>query len=82
MSRESDALLRIEKKLDELLKLVVSLQKTEPGRLPLIIQPLSSRGQVCPLCQRGIHYLLSQEGEAIRICSCVPTVEYDQQQGE
>ena len=43
----ADSLLRIEKKLDELLKLAVGANKVEPGRLPPLLQPLTAAKQIC-----------------------------------
>jgi len=63
------ALLRIEKKLDELLRLTKeagSKQNATP-----ILQQLDFKNQTCPLCNRGVKYI--HDGDVVnRICGCVP----------
>ena len=68
-----NALLRIEKKLDEVLVAQQATQKVEPGRLPHILQPITQARQSCPLCQSPITYLQAMEdGEEFitRLCGC------------
>jgi hypothetical protein len=74
---EASALLRIEKKLDELLRLT----KTEitATRGAPMLQQMSFDKQVCPLCNKRIDYFVSEQGhlgEVIRReCGCVPPKE-------
>ena len=77
----ADSLLRIEKKLDELLKLAVGANKVEPGRLPPLLQPLTAAKQICPMCQRVIEYQVVEDANrhpdhfiVARVCGCEPTV--------
>jgi len=70
------AVIRIEKKLDELLRLSLKASETKLGNLPTQLQPLSNPVQgACPLCQRQIAYkeVEMPEGKTIiRICGCEP----------
>jgi hypothetical protein len=80
-----EAALRIEKKLDELLKLsTAQLSSTSmPGALPPSAQPLSNPNQgACPLCQGKItYYPMNLIDPAlpeapiqimVRVCNCKP----------
>ena len=63
-----DALLRIEKKLDEVIKCI-----KVPGT---IIQPLDSEGQVCQLCNHPVVYSRDPiSGTIWRSCGCVPNIK-------
>ena len=72
------AAVRIEKKLDELLKFVVTSQKVEQGQLPIQMQPLSNPVQgACPLCQKQVKYhrvVVPETGlyAVVRTCECEP----------
>lgn len=63
-------LIRVEKKVDEALRIL----KTLAPQVPL--QLLSHTGQTCPLCQNPVHYvpLPGGEGETrtVRVCGCEP----------
>jgi hypothetical protein len=72
---EARTLLRIEKKLDELLRLT----KTEitATRGAPMLQQMSFNKQVCPLCNKPIEYFVSEPsgdfGKVVRReCGCVP----------
>lgn len=65
------ALVRVEKKCDEILK----LQKTATPAAT--VQPIHYGGQSCPLCQKPVVYLTLETGvgsppETYRVCGCVP----------
>lgn len=81
------AVVRIEKKLDEVLTLSLKAQ-TAPGMLPLQLNPLNRPGQnPCPLCQQPVKYypMIIEDGttEVIRECGCKPqTIELPAQQGD
>lgn len=64
-----DAMLRMEKKMDELLR-QVAMDPEKPG-----FQPLSSKGQVCPLCNNPIVYFELLPGVTGRDCKCKPHTE-------
>ena len=69
MKELMEALLRIEKKLDETLKLVRSSQMT-------LVQPMDSEGQVCQLCQQPVEYNKEQlSGNVWRSCGCRPNLK-------
>jgi hypothetical protein len=70
MKEIMDALLRIEKKLDEIIKL-------QKGSNPYaIIQPMDSEGQVCQLCSQPVTYYRDPiSGNVWRSCGCVPKVK-------
>ena len=80
--------IRVEKKLDELLKLTVTSQKVETGQLPVQLQPLSNPTQgACPLCQRPIVYRQVMVPETdtratVRSCGCKPPPSQQATQGE
>jgi len=65
------SLVRVEKKLDEVMKMMRALAPQAP------LQLLSHTGQVCPLCQNAVHYLplpsSGGESRTIRMCGCEPT---------
>jgi len=69
---------RIEKKLDELLKLGVSRSKAAGDTLMMPPQPLSNPVQgACPLCQQAVAYkptVIPETGMQvlIRTCGCEP----------
>lgn len=64
-----DALLRVEKKLDEVLR-----QATRDPDKPAP-QPMSSTGQVCPLCNNPVVYFEILPGVTGRTCKCKPYTE-------
>lgn len=72
----ANALLRMEKKVDELLRL--RLEQAGPLELNQQLQSLQSTGQVCPLCRRSVTlkslYLDEDKYVQIRVCSCNPNV--------
>jgi len=62
--------LRIEKKLDELLK---RRSDTDPP-----MQPLNYSGQICPLCNQPVKYTPVSDGAVstiVRTCGCVPVTQ-------
>lgn len=73
------ALIRIEKKADEILKLLLATQQ-QPGSVVPMAQPLNVPNQgACPLCQKPIRYqnlVDPQTGQyiPIRVCECEPVV--------
>jgi hypothetical protein len=81
----TEAAVRIEKKLDELLRLAVNPQAKGPTNLPAMLQPLNNPGQAtCPLCQRPVVYLKSQLPDleiVVRTCGCEPQVTQIPNQG-
>lgn len=81
------AAVRIEKKLDEVMKMTMkSARSSTPGDLPPMVQPLGTSGQGCPLCQRAVTYRpvnLPQLGQVVlRSCGCAPVPTELPQQGE
>ena len=64
------ALVRVEKKTDEALKMLKALAPQVP------LQLLSNTGQTCPLCQNQVHYIPLPGGggetRTIRVCGCEP----------
>jgi len=74
------AALRIEKKLDELLRLSVTSadQGKAPGSLPTMVTPMSAPHQVCPACNHKVMYMQVQlpppmdRPVVIRKCECKP----------
>jgi hypothetical protein len=90
------AAIRIEKKLDEVLKMILKSSKSAgPGDLPPMAQPLGALGQVCPLCQKPISYrpvnlpadfraAASQSPNVVilRSCGCEPALTELPIQGE
>lgn len=70
MREMMEALLRIEKKLDELLKM-------SKGATSLVItQPMDSEGQVCQLCNQPVVYNKDPiSGNVWRSCGCVPKLK-------
>jgi hypothetical protein len=73
MKELMQALLRIEKKLDELIKLARGGIGT--GGLA-IIQPIDSEGQVCQLCnQPAVYHKEPISGNMWRSCGCAPKVK-------
>lgn len=74
------AVIRIEKKLDELLKLVVPMAQKPGTAVPPLPQPLHIPNQgACPLCQQPVSYqnlVDPQSGEVVpvRLCGCEPVV--------
>jgi len=74
-----NALIRIEKKLDELLKLNIPMAQKSGVAVPMP-QPLGMPNQgVCPLCQKGVTYqhLIDPETDTpvpVRVCGCEPVV--------
>lgn len=74
------ALLRIERKLDELLR---AARMQNPTFVP---SPLHSAGQICALCQRQVVYapvLVDGEHLVVRHCGCtaLPSEGLVQQEG-
>lgn len=65
------SLLRVEKKLDELLRL-----QMERGDSLVFVQGLDSTGQACPLCKQPVQYETmypTPGGEVtVRKCGCQP----------
>ena len=61
------AMLRIEKKLDELLRLLKE-SNAKPGSIQML-QQLNFDKQVCPLCNKRVYYYASSGG-AYRSCGC------------
>lgn len=57
-----DSLIRIEKKLDELLRIM----RDKEGAF---LQALHHSGQVCPLCSRPVEYVDDGDGP-YRVCGC------------
>lgn len=81
------ATIRIEKKLDELLKL--SLADAKQKRGPLVsVEPLSYPTQgACPLCQKKVMYVPTMYKDApnqvlIRVCGCEPQANQLPVQGD
>ena len=74
------ALIRIEKKLDEILKLVIPLAQKPGMAVSPLPQPLNVPNQgSCPLCQQPVSYqnlVDPQSGSLVpvRICGCEPVV--------
>jgi hypothetical protein len=73
---------RIEKKLDEVIKLVVALQQVQPGALPKRPDAMSTKRQICPLCQRAVKYKYVSRPQTggrllLRVCECEPPPEAD-----
>jgi len=75
------AVIRIEKKLDELLKLVLPIAQNQTGSpVPPRPQPLNVPNQgACPVCQQPIMYqgLIDPATGAqipVRVCGCEPVV--------
>jgi len=75
------AAIRIEKKLDELLKLTLPVAQKQSGSpVPPMCQPLNNPSQgACPVCQQPIMYqgLVDPEsGEQVpvRSCGCEPVI--------
>lgn len=75
------AAIRIEKKLDELLKLTLPIAQKQTGSpVPPMPQPLNIASQgACPVCQQPVTYqgLVDPEtGEQVpvRMCGCEPVV--------
>lgn len=71
----SDDLIRIEKKLDEVLKLLLHMEEAshgKAGKVPYRPAPLKMEGQVCSLCQRPVRYLPSKADSSSyeRQCGC------------
>jgi hypothetical protein len=73
------ALIRVEKKLDELLKLMMEVQKAQSkSPFPPFLTPLDNPSQgACPVCLKPIMYLEVQDPETngtfpIRLCGCEP----------
>jgi hypothetical protein len=83
------AVIRIEKKLDELLKIVVPMAQKQAGSaIPPMPLPLNVPNQgVCPLCQSQIIYVsqpnVTDGGITLRrLCNCEPmAVSLDQGEG-
>ena len=83
MSLEIEVLMenqaRIEKKLDEVIKLVVSLQQVQPGALPKRPEAMSTKRQTCPLCQKNVMYRYASRPTGgrllLRVCGCEPPQE-------
>jgi hypothetical protein len=63
-------LMRIEKKLDELLK-ILATDKVNP----VYLQPMDFDRQVCPLCKKPINYGLDDINEPTRECGCNPPIK-------
>jgi len=69
MKEIMEALLRIEKKQDEVLKLLSQDPLT-------LIQPMSADGQVCPLCKQAVVYRKEPiSGQVWRSCGCAPNIK-------
>jgi hypothetical protein len=73
------AAVRIEKKVDELLKMVTLIAQQQTGTpIPPMPQPLNVPAQgVCPLCQNQVMYMNTpsspEEGLVLqRVCGCEP----------
>lgn len=64
-----DSQVRIERKLDELLRL-----RMETAQGMEMVHPLNATGQTCPLCKRAVQYSkvpLDDETKAdVRSCGC------------
>ena len=64
------ALVRVEKKADESLKMLKALAPQVP------LQLLGNTGQTCPLCQNRVQYIPLPSGggetRTIRVCGCEP----------
>ena len=81
------AAIRIEKKLDELLKLSLSEARAHRGTLTSL-EPLSYPNQsACPLCQKQVVYLPVATPDVpnlvlIRTCGCEPKTTQLPVQGE
>ncbi len=72
------ALVRVEKKLDEVLKLSLKASRGDgPGNLPAMPVPFGASG-VCPLCQKPVSYrpvdlrVSPPTRVIIRECGCEP----------
>lgn len=70
--------MRVEKKLDEVLKLSLKSVKVDgPGNLPAMVVPFGATN-VCPLCQKQVRYqpvhlgVSPPETIIIRECECKP----------
>jgi hypothetical protein len=73
-------LARVEKKLDELLRLRLQQNQSQVGIPMEMTQRLDSFGQVCPLCQRAAvnDVITSEDGETeivVRRCGCIPKAQ-------
>jgi hypothetical protein len=81
------AVLRVEKKQDEILKVVSKLYALKQGS-PAQLEPMSYPTQgACPLCQKKVEYypVVFSDNPApvvIRACGCEPTVRQLPIQGE
>lgn len=81
------AAIRIEKKLDELLKLSLSQSRAQKGSAAQL-EPLSYPTQsACPLCQKQVVYLPASFPDVpqlvlIRTCGCEPRTNQLPIQGE
>ena len=74
-----EAMIRLEKKLDEVLRVTVNPNKGNvAANLPTMLMPLSNPGQPpCPLCQRPVTYQklrLPDLEIVLRTCGCEPQV--------
>ena len=74
--RVIEALVRLEKKLDEVLKLV----KKGDGTKIVVLETIGVAHQTCPLCSRSVRYELF-EGVIVRRCGCVPNVTEGEGEG-
>jgi hypothetical protein len=81
------AAIRIEKKLDELLKLSLAEAKSQKGPL-VTIEPLNYPTQsACPMCQKQVTYIpiVLQELKTpvlVRVCGCEPKTNQLPVQGD
>ncbi len=70
------AVIRIEKKVDESLRLTLKATETAQGNLPDRLQPLNDMGQSCPMCIRPIQYKTMEMAPGysvtFRECGCEP----------
>ena len=65
------ALIRIEKKIDETMKLVLELATEKGAVVAMRVERLDRQTQVCPLCHRAIKYESTAHGSDVRRCGCV-----------
>jgi hypothetical protein len=67
--RAIEALVRLEKKVDEILKIL----KKGDGVKIVVLETIGTAHQTCPLCSRSIRYE-PFDGAIVRKCGCVPNV--------